>query len=450
MGGERTERRTAIMAVAKVAWKDQNGTAREISVKIEDTSRSGACIRISVPISVESKLIVDWREGRFSGVAKYCRADGDEYNVGIRRDAPEIAAQAQVSTEVTTGGTELGTSENVREALADPEQIETVLLTRDAPQETVMSSAVMHRGATHEINVDYKTESPSDLDVWHVKQRDMSRFAERQPDQPSHREERSTMLSKWLKSSPKHDRKDVPDGNSNRARGSNSGAHAQTEVSGDMYGRPSRKGLAIPQGDLLPLEDVYRATGILDARAGYNVLKVVEMLGSSHIRELPDELRRASVLMALDTAGISVEEILKDARLRLEALASYEADQEKRLKECESRKLRENAEIQLEMEKLTEHYLERMNRNLDEVSVERNPFIDWQAMKQQEVQRISEAVGLCEKRAISKTPNSTAAPSQLEAGVDVAAPEPPESSAKHGAPAAGKGPRQADTRTVDA
>ena len=187
------------------------------------------------------------------------------------------------------------------------------------------------------------------------------------------------MLSKWLKSAPKEDRKNVPNGSSNGARGSNSGAYAQTELQNDLQIRSGRKGPAIPQGDLLPLEDVYRAMGILDARTGYNVLKVVDMLGSNHIRELPDEMRRASVLMALDAAGISVEEILKDARLRLEALASYEADQEKRLKECESRKLQENAEIQLEMERVSEHYLERMNRNLDEVALERNPFIDWQS-----------------------------------------------------------------------
>ena len=222
------------------------------------------------------------------------------------------------------------------------------------------------------------------------------------------------------------------------ARVPNGGVHTQAELPNELYDRPNRKGAAIPQGDLLPLEDVYRATGILDARAGYNVLKVVEMLGSSHIRELPDEMRRASVLMALDAAGISVEEILKDARLRLEALASYEADQEKRLKECESRKLQENAAIQLEMERVNENYLERMNHNLDEVALERNPFVNWQTMKLQEVQRISEAVGLCEKRAITKAFGATSSPA--EAAVVVGAAEVHELASKRASPAASNGP----------
>ena len=255
------------------------------------------------------------------------------------------------------------------------------------------------------------------------------------------------MLSKWLKPAPKQEHKNVPNGSSNGARASNSAAHTPSELPYDLHARP-RKGPAAPQGNLLPLEDVYRATGILDARAGYNVLKVVEMLGSSHIRELPDEMRRACVLMALDAAGISVEEILEDARLRLEALASYESDQEKRLKESESRKLQENAEIQLEMEQINEHYLERMNRNLDEVALERNPFVDWQKMKQQEVQRIADAVGLCEKQNISKPPS--APPSQSALATVAVAAEPADLASKHGTPAAGKGPGRGDNRTLDA
>ena len=206
------------MAVARVAWKAQNGTARELSVTIEDISRSGACIRISVPISVESKLIVDWREGRFSGVSKYCRAVGDEYSVGIRRDAPEVAARAKASTEVATSSMESAASENVREVPADTESISKASSASNVPEEVPVLSAVIHPGATHDNRADHKTESASFLDVWRVTKRDMERFAVRDPDQPSHREKRSHMLSKWLKPVPKQDRKNVPNGSSNGAR----------------------------------------------------------------------------------------------------------------------------------------------------------------------------------------------------------------------------------------
>jgi hypothetical protein len=448
MREERTERRTVIMAVAKLAWTDQKGTARQLSVKIEDTSRSGACIRISVPIDVESKLIVDWREGRFSGVAKYCRADGDEYSVGIRRDPFLDAAPAKAITEVTTGGIEPPASENVPDAPAGPGQFARELLTTKTPEETVVVSTVIHRGATHGDEIDSKAESKSDQHVWDVTEREVVRIPERQTGQPSISGERSNMLSKWLKTASKQDRKDILTASSNGVRGSNTGDHARTERQNDIHAIPHRTAPAVPQGDMLPLEDIYRAMGTLDARTGYSVLKVVEMLGSSHIRELPNEMRRASVLMALDAAGISIDEILKDARVRLDALASYETDQEKRLKESESRKLQGNAQIQLEMERVSEHYLERMNRNLDEVALARSPFTNWQAIKQQEVQRISEAVGLCEKRAASEPSSATPSPSEVRAIVVAA--KPSELAAKHVSPAASKGLGHGDGHTLDA
>ena len=445
------------MAVAKVAWTDQKGAARELSVKIEDTSRSGACIRISVPISLESKLMVDWREGCFSGVARYCRADGEEYSVGIQRDVPEAVAQAKVSTEVTTRTIEPAASEATREALGDaaaaPKQIGQASPADRIREEVPVFSVMVHEGVTHEDSGDEKTQYTSDLAVWRDKQpkrTDRARFTERPLEQAPRREERSHMLSKWLNLGPKQERKDVPNGNSNGASGPNSGARVHAELPHDLHARPSRKGSAVPQGDLLPLDDVYRATGIAGARAGYNVLKVVEMLGSSHIRELPDELRRASVLMALDAAGVSVEEILRDARLRLEALVTYEADQQKRLKESEARKLQENAEIQLEMERVNEHYLERMNHNLDEVAAEKDPFAKWQAMKQQEVQRISEAVGLCEKRANSGSSSAASSESLSDDGAGVAAPGPSASNARHEPVAAIKGRGHVESGTLDA
>src|SRR5579864_4504201 len=86
----RLEPRTAIMANAEVVWEDQSGTLRGAFAKIEDTSRSGACIRLSVPISVGANLKVKWHRDQFSGVAKYCRREGGDYVLGIQRETPEV------------------------------------------------------------------------------------------------------------------------------------------------------------------------------------------------------------------------------------------------------------------------------------------------------------------------------------------------------------------------
>ena len=67
------------------------------------------------------------------------------------------------------------------------------------------------------------------------------------------------------------------------------------------------------QAELMCMEDIYRAAGIMSPRRGYSVTKVVEMLHSDHMRGLPKEMKRAAVLMALDAAGVSADEVLRDA-----------------------------------------------------------------------------------------------------------------------------------------
>ncbi len=168
-----------------------------------------------------------------------------------------------------------------------------------------------------------------------------------------------------------------------------------------------------PHSELLSCEDIYHASGILSARSRYGINKIVEMLSSKHIREMSKDVKRASVLMALAAAGTSVDDVLQDAARRQHALTSYEASQQKQFDEFEARNVRENAQIQTEMERVTAHYANRMKHNLDQVAQERAALCSWQAMKEQESQRIAEAVGLCGKQApepASDTPAPLPAP----------------------------------------
>jgi hypothetical protein len=150
-------------------------------------------------------------------------------------------------------------------------------------------------------------------------------------------------------------------------------------------------------GDLQTLEDIYRAAGILNPRMGYSIGKVVEMIHSDHMRGLPKDARRAAILMALDAASISVEEILRDAAQRQQALEAYEAGQRKSFEEYWARKAEANAQIQAETEQIVAQNQERIERNREEVAREKAEFARWQEMKQQEAERIAEAVGLCSK-----------------------------------------------------
>jgi hypothetical protein len=68
------------------------------------------------------------------------------------------------------------------------------------------------------------------------------------------------------------------------------------------------------QLELLSMDDIYRMAGILNPCKGYSINKIVEMLHSEHLRGLARDLKCASVLMALDAAEISVEEVCKTRR----------------------------------------------------------------------------------------------------------------------------------------
>ena len=152
------------------------------------------------------------------------------------------------------------------------------------------------------------------------------------------------------------------------------------------------------RNELLSYEDIYHAAGIMNPRSGYGIHKVIEMLNSERIRDLAKDVKRASVLMALDAAGASVEELLQDASRRQTALNTYEDGQRRQLDEFEARKARESAQIQAEMERVTAHYAERIQKNQEQIAKEKEALHNWQMAKQHESQRISEVMELCGKQ----------------------------------------------------
>ena len=125
------------------------------------------------------------------------------------------------------------------------------------------------------------------------------------------------------------------------------------------------------------------------------------MLRSEHIRGLSKEMKRASVLMALDAAGVSIDEVVCDAKARQAAIDTYQVDQRKVFEAQWARKAEENLQIQAELETVKARYMERVRRNLDGVAREKATFGNWLTTKQQEAQSMAEAVELCVKETAS-------------------------------------------------
>jgi hypothetical protein len=64
------EPRKAMMTIAKVTWEDEDETVHTAPATIEDTSPSGACFRLKIPIRSGSRIEVSWCRDDFSGTTK--------------------------------------------------------------------------------------------------------------------------------------------------------------------------------------------------------------------------------------------------------------------------------------------------------------------------------------------------------------------------------------------
>ncbi|HWR52159.1 MAG TPA: hypothetical protein VN428_13695 [Bryobacteraceae bacterium] len=138
--------------------------------------------------------------------------------------------------------------------------------------------------------------------------------------------------------------------------------------------------------------EIYDAAGIQPPAHGYGILKVAEMLQSEHIRSLPREVKRSSILLALESSGASLQEVIQDAVQRDRALDTFERVQEQALGALDTAKSKENKDIQAELDRITAEYRARMQANTDEVARERERFYGWRLKKQEEEQKIAEAV----------------------------------------------------------
>lgn len=213
------------------------------------------------------------------------------------------------------------------------------------------------------------------------------------------------MRHKWLELAHWHDKQNGISGSGNgnndgkgeKGNGAPEAAPPTEKTPADAAG----EGGASFQAELLPMEDIYRAAGVMNPRRGYSITKVVEMLHSEHLRGSSKEMRRAAVLMALDAAGIPIEDVLQDAKARQDALDSYEAEQRKQVEAEWARKAEENIQIQAELERVKAHYMARISRNLDGMAREKATFSSWLTMKQQESQSMSEAAELCLQSTVS-------------------------------------------------
>jgi hypothetical protein len=138
--------------------------------------------------------------------------------------------------------------------------------------------------------------------------------------------------------------------------------------------------------------EVYQAAEIPAPPGGFTVFKVADMLKSDHIRTLPVEIKRSSVLLALDAAGVKLQDVIEDAVRRDKALDAFERVQQRALEKLEADKAGENKKLQQEADRVLNELRAKIQANNDQVAKERERMQGWLLQKQQEEQRIFDAV----------------------------------------------------------
>jgi hypothetical protein len=116
------------------------------------------------------------------------------------------------------------------------------------------------------------------------------------------------------------------------------------------------------------------------------------MLGSEHLRGLSTEVKRSSILVALEASGAKIEDVIQDAVRRDRALDSYERVLRKSLSDVQVKKADDNRQIEAEMNKMLADFRARIQANNETLAKESERFSTWLIQKQHEEKSIADAV----------------------------------------------------------
>ncbi len=184
-------------------------------------------------------------------------------------------------------------------------------------------------------------------------------------------------------------------------------AQTVAEIASSVAAEPKFTG---PVSSAAGFDEIYKAAEIQPPAHGYTITKVTEMLQSERIRALPAEVKKNSILLALDAAGVKIEEIIEDAVKRDRALDGFERVQQKALDELESRLVKDNSQIQADLDRLVQEHKARIQANNDDLAKQKERFYAWRLQKQQEEQKIAESVSYFVAENPITTGGATAAP----------------------------------------
>jgi hypothetical protein len=140
-------------------------------------------------------------------------------------------------------------------------------------------------------------------------------------------------------------------------------------------------------------DEVYGAAGLEPANSSrFTIFKVEKLLQSQHLQGLPEKTKASSVLVALEANNVKLNAIIQDAVSRDKALDEYDKMLKRDIKNLESDIEIKNAEIEAEIEDFLQRKKEQIANNNQQLEQARELYATWNLRKQQEEERLFEAV----------------------------------------------------------
>lgn len=212
------------------------------------------------------------------------------------------------------------------------------------------------------------------------------------------------MFNKWF---PKDDSPDLRLGGSERSAGAGTRSTERNEQvkrlldasspgAPDGPDRNTRKPCTPPTPP--SFEQIYQTASVKPPKLTYGIQKVAEMGASPHLSGMPIPFKRKALLMALEAAGTDIGEVLNDVVTRQRALKEYEESYQEKVSQFEADQIEQNRLQKAELDRITAQYKARMDAGLADVERWHKEFREWQKLKQQELQRLTDAAALCVPR----------------------------------------------------
>ncbi|MCA8922103.1 MAG: hypothetical protein KDD82_09860 [Planctomycetes bacterium] len=160
----------------------------------------------------------------------------------------------------------------------------------------------------------------------------------------------------------------------------------------DADAAPERDPLDDGEPPPIDVPQVYAAAKIGPPLHGFSLEKIAGMLGDARMAALPREARASAIAVLLETAGVHIDDVVKDAAQRDQALDRFEDFLAEKLIDLEVEIDKENAALEAEIERLIARKQAQREANEAKVQAKRVELARFRRVKRAEERRLFDVV----------------------------------------------------------